>query len=223
MALALMPILWAITLTVVLALSLLRAWDRHAWPTWRSLSEPGRLRIEALANATRHQVELIRGFFALAERDAHEGSTERAHHWLESALAGTQRLIDDMRSALLQWSLRARALAALRPVRLPRVSEVSGLDLRALVLTWRVADRMVVTSRGRFGLRTRVLRAAFDTLRRRCRHLKLPSLVRAKWATAHSLTTNLDTLSAQSVETYRTLETALESRPLTPEKPSTTS
>jgi len=208
-ALALMPLLWAAVFALVLALSGLRVWDRHSWPTWRALSETRLAQVEVLAEGARRQVELVRGFFELAEHELRQGVPERARHWLDSAVEGVGRLTREMRAGLAEWAYRARALAAIRPTRVPRARQLHGFKLRGLVLGWRAADTVVVTSRERFTLRAWALGTAFGVVWSHCQRLVLPRRLQGRWRDAHDVVSNLEALARESVETYRTLEVAL--------------
>jgi hypothetical protein len=204
-----MPLLWAAIFVLVLALSWLRTWDQRSWPTWRELGESNARRVEALATGTRHQVEMTRGFLALAERELTAAARDRAEHWLDAARTAVGSLTRDLQRDLADWGRRARALAALRPAPLPRFRSVRGLPLRGLVAGWHVADAVVVTSRDRFVLRTWVLRKGLGLLWSRCRRLALPPRLVGAWMEAHNVASNLDTLSAQAITTYTALEASL--------------
>jgi hypothetical protein len=210
---------WTIALSIVAGLVLLylvgRRNERAVWRDWELVLTPkGQAVYRTIEERVDTELALMKTAYTNAQHDEQIGSYEEARHLLHIGHQVIERFSPSMLRLLAITLAFSRMVAAMAPTEPLRPSDYQLRQIMSLAYLNRILHQFLVSTGERFRLRVYILGQGFGLatrylLRSTERVLKAPSDAEQEWDQINRIQTDLHTLSAESLRSFRTLLTSL--------------
>jgi hypothetical protein len=210
---------WTIALSILAGLVLLylvgRRNERAVWRDWELILTPkGQQVYRTIEERVDTELALMQTAYSNAQHDEQLGSYEEARHLLQIGHQVIERFSPSMLRLLAITLAFSRMVAAMAPIEPLRPSDYRMRQMVSLAYLNRILHQFLVSTGERFRLRVYILGQGFGLatrylLRATERVIKTPTDAQQEWDQINRIQTDLHTLSADSLRSFRTLLTSL--------------
>lgn len=210
---------WVIAVSILAGLVLLyvvgRRNERAVWRDWELILTPkGQTVYRTIEERVDTELALMKTAYSNAHHDDQVGSYEEARHLLHIGHQVIERFSPSMLRLLAITLAFSRMVAAMAPIEPLRPGDFQLRQVASLAYLNRILHQFLVSTGERFRLRVYILGQGFGLatrylLRSTERILHNRSKAEQEWEQIDRIQSDLHTLSAESLRSFRTLLTSL--------------
>ena len=210
---------WTIIVSIVAGLVLLylvgRRNERAVWRDWELVLTPkGQAVYRTIEERVDTELALMKTAYSNAQHDEQLGSYEEARHLLHIGHQVIERFSPSMLRLLAITLAFSRMVAAMAPIEPLRPADFQLRQIASLAYLNRILHQFLVSTGERFRLRVYILGQGFGLatrylLKSTDRILNQRTNLEQEWDQVNRIQTDLHTLSAESLRSFRTLLTSL--------------